>query len=138
MKEKSLKIARYVIKVLVIEIKSIWEVHELLYFAIQMWNLSIQLCCSWRREALKIAWYGIKVLWDQECFKYMNYFTLQFKCEICQFNFVHEGEKPFRPLSGMKGIGYFQNFGNFYGILREFLGNSLGSHLCTSQILWSL
>ena len=33
MKEKNLKIARYAIKVLLIEIKSIWEVHERLYLA---------------------------------------------------------------------------------------------------------
>ena len=33
--------------------------------------------------------------------------------------------KGFRPLSAMLGIRYFQNLGNFLGILLEFFGNSL-------------
>ena len=37
----------------------------------------------------------------------------------------------FWPLSGIYGIGFFQNLQNFLGILWEFLGNSLG-------ILWEL
>jgi hypothetical protein len=39
---------------------------------------------------------------------------------------IKQARKGFRPLSAIKGIGFFQNLGNVLAFWGEFLGSSLG------------